>query len=225
MVLLCVSFLGPVVAQAQYLNLDRSRFASGEKITVRFTASAGYADNAWVGIIPSSVAHGSEALNDRHDLTYQYLRKRTSGALVFTAPQKPGAYDLRMHDTDSNGREVASVSFTVSSAAPPVVPGAVSGSLRLDKFSFASGEKITVRFAASAGYADNAWVGIIPSSVAHGSEALNDRHDLTYQYLRKRTSGALVFIAPPKPGNYDLRMHDTDSNGREVSNISFTVIP
>jgi hypothetical protein len=220
----------PAVAAGR-LQLDKGRFAPSEQIRVRFTASAGYADNAWVGIIPSTVAHGKEAVNDRYDLTYQYLRKRTGGTLTFTAPRKPGAYDFRMHDTDSNGREVASVSFTVASAAlpaptaRPVAPAAGSGSLRLDQFSFAPGTRIEAHFTASAGYADNAWVGIIPSSVPHGREAVNDRHDLTYQYLRKRTGGTLVFQAPRKPGNYDLRMHDTDSNGREVANVAFTVTP
>jgi hypothetical protein len=33
--------------------------------------------------------------------------------IVFTAPAAPGSYDFRMHDTDSNGRELTSVSFRV----------------------------------------------------------------------------------------------------------------
>ncbi len=101
------------------LRLTRDRYAPGEAIVVDFTAPGSYAANAWVGIIPSQVPHGSEAENDRHDLTYQYLQKRTSGSLTFTAPTAPGNYDLRLHDTDNNGREVASVSFQVGTLVSP----------------------------------------------------------------------------------------------------------
>ncbi|MDD5390233.1 MAG: hypothetical protein PHD37_12860 [Gallionellaceae bacterium] len=101
------------------LYLARDRYAPGEAIVVDFTAPGSYASNAWIGIIPSQVPHGSEAENDRHDLTYQYLQKRTSGSMTFTAPTAPGNYDLRLHDTDNNGREVASVSFQVGAVAAP----------------------------------------------------------------------------------------------------------
>ncbi len=101
------------------LRLARDRYAPGDAIVVDFTAPGSYASNAWIGIIPSQVPHGSEAENDRHDLTYQYLQKRTSGSMTFTAPTAPGNYDLRLHDTDNNGKEVASVSFQVGAVAAP----------------------------------------------------------------------------------------------------------
>lgn len=94
------------------LSLDKTVFAPGESIQVRFTAPGNWTGNAWVGIIPSSVPHGSEAVNDQHDIAYQYLESRVEGVLTFTAPQ-PGSWDFRMHDTDGNGREAASVSFEV----------------------------------------------------------------------------------------------------------------
>lgn len=106
----------PSVAQPAirpHLSIERGQYAPGEAIVVSFTAPASYANDAWIGIIPSAIPHGSEAENDRHDLTYQYLQKRTGGSLSFNAPTQPGDYDFRMHDTDSNGREVASVSFRV----------------------------------------------------------------------------------------------------------------
>jgi hypothetical protein len=98
------------------LSLDRTVFKPGEAITVHFTALATWPNNAWVGIIPSRIVHGKESENDRHDVTYQYLKKRTSGSLTFKAPGV-GDWDLRMHDTDSNGKEVASVSFKVDANA------------------------------------------------------------------------------------------------------------
>ncbi|WP_124327317.1 hypothetical protein [Desulfonema ishimotonii] len=205
-------------AIAQTLSLNKYTFTPGEKINVRFTARSDFAGNAWVGIIPSGVQHGSESVNDQHDLTYQYLKKRTSGTLTFTAPSAPGSYDFRMHDTDDSGREIASVSFTVQKAET-----AATALLQLDRYVFTPGEKINVRFTARSDFAGNAWVGIIPSGVQHGSESVNDQHDLTYQYLKKRTSGTLTFTAPSAPGSYDFRMHDTDDSGREIASVSFTV--
>mgnify|MGYP001067284206 CR=1 FL=1 len=94
------------------LRLERDQFAPGESILVHFTAPGTWPDNAWIGIIPSSIPHGDERQNDNHDITYQYLKKRTSGTMTFTAP-KAGDWDFRLHDTDSNGKEFASASFRV----------------------------------------------------------------------------------------------------------------
>jgi fatty acid-binding protein DegV len=311
-------------AESPSLVLDRTSFGPRDIITVRFTASSTYDSDAWVGIIPSGIEHGSESENDRHDISYQYLNKRTSGELTFTAPATPGSYDFRMHDTDSGGKEVTYVTFSVEgsvmqqdsfvrtlkdfytpgepieieysslpgnrqdwitlveSSAPENTYGewfytggktsgrhtfsaksegeyeirlyfdwpsggynvmsryafSVSGgggsdqlsdvpsgepSFGLDRTSFSPGERITVLFTAPSSYANNAWVGIIPSHVPHGNETENDRHDISYQYINKRTSGEMTFSAPSNPGNYDFRMHDTDSGGREVTYVTFSV--
>jgi len=230
--------LAPVPALAQSaqggaLRLEKTRFAPGEEMRVSFQASADYAGNAWVGIIPSNVAHGNEAVNDQNDLTYQYLEKRTSGVLVFKAPGEPGAYDFRMNDRDDNGKEVASVSFQVTQggqappeAPPPTVKPQTAGGavgLRLEGTTFAPGADIRVAFWAPPGFQASAWIGIIPSDVAHGSEAVNDQHDVAYQHLNNRASGELVFKAPMQPGAYDFRMHDRDDNGTEVASVSFRV--
>ncbi len=100
------------------LRLERDRFAPGEAIVVQFTAPGGWPDNAWVGIVPSNIPHGDERQNDNHDISYQYLKKRTSGSLTFTAPGV-GDWDFRLHDTDDNGKEQASVSFRVGNAPVP----------------------------------------------------------------------------------------------------------
>jgi len=84
--------------------------------------------------------------------------------LTFIAPLQEGNYDFRMHNTDSSdGVEVASVSFTVQGSLLPQ-----EASITLQKNVFAPGEEILVSFAAPPGFADNAWIGIIPSDVPHG---------------------------------------------------------
>ena len=157
-----------------------------------------------------------EATNDQYDLEYEYLDNRTSGVLVFTAPDKPGSYDFRMHDRNDGGVEVAYVSFTVVSAE-------MKPTLNINKRSYYPREDMIVSFTASSYYQSNAWIGIIPSHVPHGSEATNDLYDISYQYLDGKTSGTLIFQAPDTPGSYDLRMHDTDSGGNEVTYITFIV--
>jgi hypothetical protein len=198
------------------MTLGKTTFAPGELIAVNFVAPPSFSERAWVGIIPSDIPHGNETTNDEHDVAYIYLEKKVSGILNFYAPGQAGKYDLRMHDTDDNGKEVASVSFEV-------VKTTEGAGLKLDKTAFKPGEEIRLTFTAPDEFAENAWIGIIPSDVPHGNEAENDEHDLSYQYLNKRTNGLLVFNAPKKAGSYDFRMHDTDKNGNEITSITFTV--
>ena len=198
------------------LNLDKNVYGPGENIQVNFTAPANYAKDAWVGVIPANIPHGSESQNDQHDLAYKYLEGQTSGTIVFAAPATPGSFDVRMHTTDNNGQEVASVTFTVAGAT-------VSGdTLKLDKSVYSPGENIRVTFTASPGYPRNAWMGVIPSNIPHGDESQNDKYDVAYHYLEGKTSGTMVFVAPP-PGSYDVRLNTSDSNGKEVASVTFQV--
>lgn len=103
-----------VPAGSATLTLDKTTFAPGEQIQVHFTAPDTFPDDAWVGIIPSSVAHGSEAENDEYDEDYRYLEGEVEGVFEFIAPLVPGSYDFRMHDTDYEGLEVAFTTFHVS---------------------------------------------------------------------------------------------------------------
>ncbi len=198
------------------VTLKKTSFTPGEEIIVTYVGSKEFPRNAWIGIIPSNIPHGDETTNDLHDITYQYLNNSTSGTMAFTAPVGRGKYDFRMHDTDNSGKEVASITFTVEGELP-------DSSLTLNKNTFKPEEAIQVKFTAPPTFAPNAWIGIIPSSVPHGNERTNDQHDLSYQYLKKKTAGLMTFKAPQKPGEYDFRMHDTDNNGMEMTSITFKV--
>ncbi len=217
--------LYPAVTYAQppSLHLNRHSYHPGEEIEVRFTAPHDFNANAWVGIIPSDVPHGSEALNDRHDIAYQYLNKRTRGTLIFRAPSRPGSYDFRMNSSDNRGREVCYVTFQVEPERRHGYGRAHQAELYLEKNHYRPGETIRLNFKAPGNLPDNAWIGIIPSYIPHGSEARNDRNDITFQYIRGRTQGVMTFTAPRKPGSYDFRMHDSDNNGREIESVTFRV--
>jgi hypothetical protein len=201
--------------QAPTLVLDKESYLTAEPITVRFTAPADYSPDAWVGLIPSDVPHGEESVNDQYDITYYYLAGNTEGEIEFEAPKQPGYYDIRMNDNDSGGKEVASATFEVVDREP---------SLTLEKTEFEPGEMMIVSFTASSGYGNDAWVGIVRSDVPHGDEVVNDQNNLGWLYLNGQVLGLLTFNAPEEPGEYDLRMHNTDVNGVEVACISFSVV-
>ncbi len=181
-------------------------------VVVHFEAAPTFHDNAWIGVVPSEVPHGDEGENDRHDVDYEYLKKRTSGTLELNAPAQMGTYDVRMHDSDLNGREVASASFEVV---------AVSGKVWLDKTDFATGEVMQVHFEVPAGLSPRAWAGIVPSEVPHGDEATNDKHDVSYLYLKGLAGGTLTFSAPSTEGSFDVRLHDSSSGGSEIASVTF----
>ena len=181
---------------------------------VHFEAADTFHKNAWLGIVPSDIPHGKESVNDKHNLDYDFIEKRTKGTSVLSAPSQEGEYDVRLHDSDDNGREVASVSFTVKKQ-----PGEIS----IPKTTYIPRESIIFTYKSPAGIDEKAWVGTIPSEITHGSESENDRHDIDYVYLNGKQEGELTVAAPPKPGRYDLRMHDTNTNGNEIAYVSFTV--
>lgn len=204
-----------VTQGAASITLSKTRLITGEVFEVHFKADATLSPKAWVGIVPSDIPHGSEERNDEHDVAYQYLNGKAMGTLTFNAPTRPGSYDMRLHDTDDKGTEIASVTFSVAPA---------SGAMTLSKTRFQGGEKISVTFSTPPNLSPSAWIGIIPSEIPHGSEERNDEFDLTYQHLSGKSSGVLDFVAPSKPGSYDFRLNDSDDEGNELASVSFTVV-
>jgi len=197
------------------LSLTKKEYFPSEEITVSFKSLMKLADKAWIGILPSNVPHGDETRNDRFDLSYRYLGGKSTGTIKFTAPGQPGKYDFRLHDTDKNGKELASVSFEV-------IP--VSGSLSLSKSTAITGGKIEVQLLDASQLSRKAWIGLIPSDIPHGDESRNDQHDLAYKYVRSGENQVYSFSAPTKTGSFDFRLHDTDDNGMEIASATFKVI-
>jgi len=198
------------------IRLDKTEYAKYDPIHVTFVAYDWYADNAWIGIIPPDVPHGKETDSDGRYLTYQYIRGHEDGKITFQAPTEMGTYTMRMFDSDDGGKETASVTFVVNRE-----PDAAK--LTLEKWTFTPGEAIVLHFEVPASLPRNAWIGLIPSHVPHGSESTNDDNDLAYHYVSSRASGTMEFTAPDKPGSYDFRLNDTDSDGKELTYITFTV--
>lgn len=208
----------------QTLQLDKQVYLPGSTARLTYNCAGLCTSDAWIGIIPSNIAHGNEATNDQNDLAYQYLDGKSSGTLTFTVPNNEGRFDFRMHDTDANGRELTSVSFEVSKTANKVTTNKGQSYLKIDKTQYAPNATIVVYYNCLSGCKEDGWIGVVPSNIAHGSESTNDQHDLAYQFIGNKNSGTLTFKAPGRSGRYDFRMHDKDEEGKEVVSVSFVVL-
>lgn len=193
---------------------------ASEEFEVRFEVDARAQASAWAGIVPAEIPHGDAALNDLFDLAYAELGGNVSGVLVFQAPEQGGAYEVRLFSAE-DGEELQALPLEVEAPQRPL-----SGNqIRLSKMAYAPGESITLEVSIKAAdkLDETAWLGLIPAQVPHGSEAENDKNLLAYQYLGPFLAGKMTFQAPPQPGLYDFRLHDTDNNGRELAFVSFLV--
>ncbi|MCK4910123.1 MAG: hypothetical protein KAR83_00705 [Thermodesulfovibrionales bacterium] len=198
------------------LSIPGNSFQPDQEIVVTFSASSSYPSDAWVGIIASNVPHGSVSEKDR----FQYLNRRTSGTMTFSAPSSPGGYDLRMYDTDSGGKEVASVSFVVSGVvsesarAPAVALSDVA--LATTKDRYRENEGITIEYSGFPGSPQD-WITLVDAGAS----------DETYGqwfYTEGKTSGTYAFSGEGA-GAYELRGYfDYPSGGYTVqSRHAFTV--
>jgi hypothetical protein len=104
------------------ITLNKNSYRPGEKIAISFSVPAGLDQSAWIGIVPSAIPHGEEAVNDQNDIGYQYLKGVSSGTLEFNAPDNAGSWDFRLNSDDNSGKELSSVTFTVGSGAVVAPP-------------------------------------------------------------------------------------------------------
>ncbi len=199
------------------LSVQQPVVQPGDKIVMDFSGIASPGNKDWIAIFQVG------APNQKYGEWY-YLNGQDRGTLTFLAPKEEGEYEFRLFlNWPAGGYQDVARSLAVKISKTQQPPAPSEATLKLDKNSFAPGAEAKVYFTAPSTYVDKAWIGIIPSQVAHGSEEVNDQYDLTYQYLGKRTSGTLTFLVPSQPGSYDFRMNDDDNNGREVASITFSV--
>lgn len=208
------------------LEIDKDSYEANETIKVTFDIVEDIDTSAWVGIIPSDTAHGSEDDGDSADVSYRYLSDGATGSMEMNAPEAAGEWDVRIYSSDTDeGVELASISFEVEETEEEEEEEEETEeySLSIDFETVAAGSDVTVAYTAPEGFDDSAWVGIIPSDVEHGTEITNDANDVSYRYA-DATEGTLEFTVPTEAGSYDFRFNDTDGvNGVEVASVTFIV--
>lgn len=104
--------------QIKDVRIDNTSYGDDGSFTMNVTVDweGTPEDNAWIGIIPADVEHGSEEKNDEYDISYLYFNGMKSGdTFVFeNITLEPGDYTLRINESDDGGAELAWCGFSVS---------------------------------------------------------------------------------------------------------------
>src|SRR4030095_9287899 len=199
-----IIFFIPILAFAQKITINKTSVAPGEEIEVKYSTGGLTKQQGWIGGIPSATANGKASVNDTVDVDYQYT-SQPEGTMTFRAPLKAGSWDFRMNQSGEEGdKELASVTFQV-------VAIDYKAKLQINKTTFTPGEEISLTFSVQSQLPKNAWIGVIPSNIEHGSGPVNDQHDIDYQYVSEQKSGTLTFKAPEKSGKWDFRLNNADA--------------
>lgn len=199
------------------LHADKTAYAPGETIRVEYNTKGQLKHKAWIGILRSHVPHGDEILADQHDIDYQYI-KQPSGSIAFQCPPDTGTYDVRFFSSDSNGNELASFTFVVATKHSVNKPRA---SITLNASTYGISSVIEIEYTLPPGTDPSAWIGIVPANIAHNDEKLADRYDICYRHIGKTHSGRIALETPDRPGQYDVRIFDSDQNGKELCSVTF----
>lgn len=100
------------------LAINAEYYLPGDEIVVTYKVPAEFEDDAWVGLIPSEVEHGDEEVCDEFDLDFHLIGDEKEAEVIFYAPEELGMYDIRLFDSDFEGKEILSVSFEVVEEIP-----------------------------------------------------------------------------------------------------------
>lgn len=97
------------------LKMGKKSYEVDEPVSVTVSWKGTPYDDAWIGIIPYDVSHGSEEENDVYDVCYYYFSELESGkSFDFDTHLEPGEYTVRVNESDNGGPELAWCAFTVT---------------------------------------------------------------------------------------------------------------
>lgn len=113
--LFMVSNITAFATENNFITLDKKIYKPDEDITITYNVVNSLGSGSWIGLFSVDIPHGSEYVNDQHDIAFLYLNEVQSNTVTLKAPTTNGTYDIRINNTDYNGKEVAtSVPFVVS---------------------------------------------------------------------------------------------------------------
>ena len=210
------------------LAFDKPVYKRGEKIKLSFTFDPTLPDGAWIGLFKNFAPLDGSDDPDRHDIKYDYIKKRTSGVWAFDAPNEPGYYVAAIISGAKNEwTPYCKVRMQVSlDGVRPLPVAHEEQPLALGAAKVRAGDEITVAYAAPLGL-ENPWIGVMPATVTTTSTGENDRYDISYTWVKSGMTWYWTFHAPSSPGQYVVRLFP--SSKRESNAISdgviFEVIP
>lgn len=197
-----------------------TEYLVGTYADVPLTITGNIPDDAWITFVPSDVPHNEKDGDDANEPgKYQRLKDVENGIAHFEAPSKNGAYDIRVYDGDDpdTAREIAYKTVEI-------VYADMTASVRVDSNVIKPGEEIRVYVEYSGLVRNDAWVGFIPSDVAHTEKDSDDHNgDWGWVYEADET-GYVLITAPTRTGTWDIRLFDGDgAYAKEVTYITVTV--
>lgn len=198
--------------------LMKNEYNPGEEIQIAYKIESETERTGNIEIVPSGAAGGNESSKMEKGFNDNV------GSMTFNAPNNPGDYNIKMNTQDGNGKskkEITSVSITVID--PDAERREIDAEIEVDKDTYSPGENIEVTFSAPSTWDRSAWIGLVPSIIDHGNERMNFKEALSKENISGRISGKITFKAPETPGVYDIRMHNSTTNGTEVEDITLTV--
>lgn len=205
-----------IVASRIDLQLDKTAFAPGEPMQVRFTGLSGDPKDYL-----ATAAAGSPA---SAYVTYVYTGGQRAGTATLAAPATPGAYEVRAYFRDDDSVIRASLPFTVTGdaappaaqpdpgvTAPPVVaPEPDSPSSAVVTPPTASGAALTLETAlmppgGTLRFAYSGMSGDGQDFIATAPAGSPPEAYLKYTYTNGARDGSATLVAPTKEGDYELR--------------------
>jgi hypothetical protein len=189
-----------ITAGLAELAIDKTEFAPGETITVRFSGMSGDGQD-YISTAPAGAPNSTF-------LQYVYLNSAREGVAKLAAPAEAGSYELRAFFREDESVLRGSLPFTVAGAAvtpapvTPPDPGATPdaearATITLDRASYGPGAAITVTFAGMSGHSQD-YVSTAPAGAANAIY-------LNYVYLGSAVDGVATLTAPTEPGAYEVR--------------------
>ncbi|MBL6891828.1 MAG: hypothetical protein ISR22_07270 [Candidatus Poseidoniaceae archaeon] len=205
-----------IVAGNATITTSKSTYTIDEGIDFSFTAPK-LPDDAWIGIVPVAIPHGDEAVNDSHDISYEYLRGRTNGDITLPNPGL-GTWTLRLHNTDNNGRELTHVVFEVVSSLGSSESLHKGRTCEINILEARAGKPI--RFNVNNRPSGNeAWFGLYPDRATdqeHGE--MNHR----WMYFRDVAQQNTLYLPPQSAGRWSIRVF-SDGGYNQIERLDFDI--
>ncbi|MDR0703235.1 MAG: hypothetical protein LBF61_12710 [Azoarcus sp.] len=192
------------------LALDKTVYARGEEITATLTGVTERMnkDDAALFLYPAGGVH---------DSGYFYGSRANIGdsQVEFSTPPETGVYEIRFY------RKTPSNDDTLAASVPFTVEGEVKVTVKLDKKTYAGGEKIGVTLdgATRRMKKDGAFLAIYEAGTGHNE-------NITDLYPLPAGNRELLFRAPHESGAYEIRFYRKDNPKNDATlatTVPFTV--
>lgn len=102
-------------------------------------------------------------------------------------------------------------------------PNKIIPKINLPKKEMRPLEYFSIEYFAPNTYDVHAWIGLFPKEVPHTSAEEAEGKYYTFIYLEKNIYGTGRFSAPENEGQYELRMFDAETGGKEILSVEFHV--